>query len=98
MKQTPITRSAKGEACSVRLPGICCNDNETTVFAHISGVRFGHGVGKKTSFGAYACVNCHDVLDGRVKHHFERDYLKLVHLEGVIETLIKLEAKGLIAL
>jgi len=98
MKQTSITRSAKGEACTVRLPGVCCHDNETTVFAHINGIRYGHGVGQKTNFGAYACCNCHDVLDGRVKHNFEYDYLKLCHLEAVLETMIKLEKKGLITL
>ena len=96
MKQTPITKSAKGEACTVRLPGVCCHDRETTVFAHISGIRYGHGWAHKTGFGAYACCNCHDVLDGKVKHNFTKEYLKLAHLEGVIETLIKLEQKGLI--
>jgi hypothetical protein len=98
MKQTEITRSAKGENCTIRLGGVCTHDNETTVYAHISGVRFGHGVGIKTNFGAYACCACHDVLDNRVKHNFERDYLKLAHLEGVIETMIKLKQKGLIQL
>lgn len=98
MKQTPITKSAKGESCTIRLPGVCTYDNSTTVYAHISGVRFGHGVGIKTNFGAYACSSCHDHLDGRIKHNFDKEYLKLAHLEGVIETLIKLEKKGLITL
>lgn len=98
MKQTPITRSAKGEACTIRLPTICNGNPETTVFAHINGVRFGHGVGIKTKLGAYACCACHDYLDGRVKNNFDKEYLKLAHLEGVIETLIRLEQKGLITL
>ena len=98
MKQTAITKSANGESCTVRLPGVCCGDNSTTVYAHISGVRFGHGTGIKTNFGAYACSSCHDHLDGRVKNNFEKEYLKLCHLEAVIETLIKLEQKGLITL
>lgn len=93
-----ITESARGENCCVRLPGVCCGDNSTTVYAHISGIRYGHGTGIKTNFGAYACASCHDHLDGRVKNNFDKEYLKLCHLEGVIETLIKLEKKGLIKL
>jgi len=98
MKQTPITKSANGESCTIRLPGVCTYDNSTTVFAHINGIRFGHGVGIKTKLGAYACCACHDYLDGRVKNNFDKEYLKLAHLEGVIETLIRLEQKGLITL
>jgi hypothetical protein len=98
MKQTAITQSAKGEQCTIRLPMVCNFNSETTVFAHINGIRFGHGVAIKTKLGAYACSTCHDILDGRINHNFERDYLKLAHLEGVIETMIKLEQKGLIQL
>lgn len=93
-----ITDSARGEECTVRLIG--CNRNpETTVFAHLSGIRFGHGVGKKVSnlHGAYCCSSCHDLLDGRVKNnYYTKDELKLAHLEAVIETQIKLIDKGLI--
>jgi len=92
-----IRESARGEHCTVRLP--CCNSNtETTVLAHINGIRFKHGTGKKVNdlLGAYCCSSCHDVLDGRVKHNFERDYLKLAHYEGVMETIMKLSEKGII--
>lgn len=91
-----ITDSARDEDCTVRIPGVCNFNRETTVFAHIPGIRFGHGVGIKTKLGAYACSCCHDVIDGRVKSHFSADGLKLMHYEGVMETLIKLEEKGLI--
>ena len=93
-----ITESARGEDCTVRLIG-CNRNNETTVFAHLSGIRFGHGVGKKVSdlHGAYCCGNCHNLLDGRIKNnYYTKDELKLAHLEAVIETQIKLIDKGLI--
>lgn len=92
-----VTQSARNEQCTVRLPRVCNHNPETVVFAHIPGVRFGHGVGVKTNFGAYACSACHDVLDGRVKvKHLLKEEVKLAHLEGVIETLIKLQEKGLV--
>lgn len=93
-----ITQSARGEDCTVRIPGVCNFNPETTVFAHINGIRFGHGTGIKTKLGAYCCSSCHDMLDGRTQRLicFSMDELKLMHYEGVMETLIKLEEKGLL--
>ena len=93
-----ITASARGESCTVRLPFVCNHDDSTVVFAHIPGVRFGHGVGYKTLIGAYACHECHSVLDGRVKRPagMTQDDLKLCHYEAVLETLLKLVDKGLV--
>ena len=94
MNENAIRKSAKGETCTVRLP--CCNhDPETTVFAHINGVRFGHGMGKKTRWGAYACSACHDELDRRTTN-FEFEFVKLAHYEGCFETQDRLVKKGLL--
>lgn len=90
-----ITQSARNQPCTVRLPFICNHDTSTVVFAHINGVRHGHGMGIKTNFGAYACSSCHDALDGRVKTGYTQEYIRLAHLEGVIETLTILISKGL---
>lgn len=92
--------SARGENCTIRLPFVCNGNPETTVAAHISGVRFGHGVGIKTKFFAHACSACHDVVDGRVPRPkgLSQEFVKLAHFEGVIETLSKLEEKGMVTL
>ncbi len=65
-KQTKITRSAKGEECQVRLPGICNFNNETTVFAHVGE---GGGMGSKVTdiHGSYCCSSCHDEVDRRTR-------------------------------
>lgn len=59
-------RSARGQECTVRFPGICNHDPETTILAHLRffGVA---GVGQKPSdfLAVYACSACHDALDGR---------------------------------
>lgn len=98
MNEKKITESARGENCTVRLPDVCNGNPETVVFAHVNGIRFGHGVGKKTKFGAYCCAACHDVIDGRRPrpHGMTCEDAKLAHYEGVIETLNKLVAKGLL--
>jgi hypothetical protein len=93
-----ITKSAQGENCTVRIIGYCNGNPETTVLAHLSGIRYGHGTGQKVNdlHGAYCCSGCHDAIDGRVRTNYTRDELKLSHLEGVIETQLKLIEKGLL--
>lgn len=83
-----ITDSARDQKCTIRLPNICNGNSATTVFCHLSGVRFGHGVGIKTLFGAYGCSSCHDAIDGRIKSDLSQDYIKLAHKDGVFETLL----------
>lgn len=93
-----ITKSAQGENCTVRIIG-CCNGNpETTVLAHLNGIRYKHGTGQKVNdlHGAYCCSGCHDAIDERVRTSYSKDELKLFHLEGVIETQLRLIEKGLL--
>jgi hypothetical protein len=94
-----ITESAKGEDCTVCIPGVCNHNPETTVLAHINGIRFGHGIASKVKWdglGAYCCSACHDVIDGRVKSFFDKQELKIIHYEAVFETQLKLIEKGLL--
>ena len=95
---TKITESAQGENCTVRVPGHCNNDTSTTVLAHINSIRLGHGTAIKANdmFGAYCCSSCHNACDGRERSNWSRKELKLFHLEGILETQLKLLQKGLI--
>lgn len=93
-----ITNSARGQSCSIRIPRICNRNNDTVVLAHINGIRFNHGVGNKVNdmHGAYACSSCHDAVDGRIPTEYRRQELKLMHLEGIIETQLILIQQELI--
>ncbi len=94
-----ITKSARGQNCTVRLLGVCNHNPETVVLAHINGVRFGHGVGIKTQLGAYACSACHDLVDMRTKlppGMTWRD-VKFAHYEGVMETFALLLKSGILS-
>lgn len=97
-----LTKSSKGKSCTVRIPFVCNFNDETTVSAHLNGIRFGHGVGKKTNdlFSADCCSACHDLLDGQVKntYGYSEAELKLMHLEGVIETQARRLQEGLITI
>ena len=95
MKQTKITKSARGEECQVRIAGICNFDDSTTVFAHIGGGGMG---AKQPDFeGAYCCSACHDVLDRRTQcNQIARDTLDLWHHQGAMRTRKILLEKGLL--
>ena len=93
-----LTNAAKGKDCAVRIPGYCNGNPETTVSAHINGVRFGHGTGQKVNdlLAADCCSDCHDVLDYRQRSHYTKNELKLFHYEGVMETLMRRAAEGIV--
>ncbi len=92
-KNKKILQSARGERCTVNLP--CCNHNsETTVACHIN--MRGHGaMGAKTHdlHIAFACSACHDEIDGRTRK-YERDFVRLQALEGLLRTQDILINKG----
>lgn len=83
-----ITALARGQACTVRGP--TCNGNpETTVATHFRSQRLGAGMGIKPPdlFIAFACSDCHDVIDGR-RHvqGFDKAACHHMHMLGVLET------------
>jgi len=93
-KMSKITKSARGQACTIRLEG--CNggvENETVVLAHLNG----GGMGAKCLdiHGAYCCHSCHDILDGRKPSDYSKEELLLSHLLGMKRTQEILVSKGL---
>lgn len=92
-KQTKIRKSARGETCSLRL-GACSSD-ETVILAHIGRNR-GMGIKCADYMAVYACSNCHDIIDGRVKSEYTKDELSTEKLRALEETLGKLVNKELL--
>lgn len=91
-----LRKSARGQECTVRIPGICSHDKDTVVLAHLPG----GGMGGKVAdiFGAFCCSKCHSVVDGANWQGkcWPSDTLKLWHLEGVIRTQEIMLREGLI--
>lgn len=98
-KTTPIRQSARDEECTLRLPG-CNLRTDTTVLAHSNRLSDGKGMGLKASDlnACYACMNCHDVLDGRAPRPANMTYeaLQDAFTHAVAITRARLKAKGLI--
>ena len=97
-KQDKYTRSARGQPCTVRVPGVCkeAPENETTVLAHING----GGIATKhyNIHAAYACFECHQWLDGGYVKTHSIDQRDLYHYEGVIRTQIIMIEEGVLIL
>ena len=94
-KQTKITKSARGEDCTLLLGS--CSGNETVVLCHI-GKNRGMAIKCGDHFAVYACSNCHDVIDGRAHPMYGRamvDDAKLIALERTQQKLID---KGLLVI
>lgn len=93
-KMTKIRMSAKGQCCTVQVPGVCNGNPETVVLAH----RNGAGMACKAddTDAAYACSGCHEWLDGGYVRHgatrFERD---MYHGQAIFRTQQILIERGL---
>jgi Putative nuclease YbcO len=98
MKTTPIRKSAKGEDCTLRVPGVCNFNPDTTVLCHAPYPGRG-GTRSADHFAAYGCSDCHDYMDMRSRRlevagiagSRESLWLSAIH-----ETQKKLIEKGLI--
>lgn len=92
----PLRRSAKGEACTLRIPGVCKNDTSAVVLCHVNGVLLKSNNSKQVDMHAfYGCSACHDAQEYQsnwAKHGITwRDIIR-----AVFETQKKMVAKGLI--
>ena len=88
-----IRSSARDEDCSLRLGA--CSSNETVILAHIGRNR-GMGIKCADYMAVYACSNCHDIIDGRIKSEYTQDQLSTEKIRALEETLCKLFRKGLL--
>ena len=64
MKQTKKQQAARNADCTLRIPGCCNWDPETTVLAHVGS---GTAKRKNDAYAVFACSDCHDAIDRRTK-------------------------------
>ncbi|QDQ25307.1 DUF1364 domain-containing protein [Chitinimonas arctica] len=69
--------SAQGEDCTFQIAGICQGRTDTVVLCHLPDESHGMGLKADDISAAFGCWECHDVVDGRVRHAFapgEKDW------------------------
>ena len=85
-KMTEARKSAKGQPCMVRIPGVCNGNPETTVLAHYRLAGYcGTGLKPDDDMAAWSCSACHDECDRRTQFT-NTEYARLCHAEGVLRT------------
>ena len=94
-KQTKITKSARGEDCTMLLGE--CSSNDTVVLCHIGKSR-GMGIKCSDHFAVYACSNCHDVMDGRKPALYGHEMVEGAKMYALERTQQKLIEKGLLVI
>ena len=62
----PIREAARGQACTLAIPGVCRSDSDHTVAAHLR-LYSAAGMGHKPDdlFTVHACDACHAVQEDR---------------------------------
>lgn len=67
LKMTPIRKAARGQDCTLRIPGVCNYNPETTVLCHSPYLDSGRGMGLKApdTEACFGCHSCHGILDRR---------------------------------
>lgn len=63
VRSSAILRHAKGQPCTLRFPGICNANPETTVACHIRDAHKGMGIKASDYSVVFGCSDCHRILD-----------------------------------
>lgn len=87
-----VRNSARGEACTLRIPGACNSNPETTVLAHLPCGMGGMGMKAPDLIAIHACSGCHDALDSRTG--IEAEGWEVVR--ALAETQMRLVQSGII--
>lgn len=79
IRSRAVTNSARGRSCTLRIPGVCRDESETVVFAHLPSITHGLAYKSDDFWGVYGCARCHAVLDGQTPYKWtEAERLKVM--------------------
>lgn len=78
-----LRNSARGQKCTLCIPGICNNDPETTVLAHLASETKAMGTKSHDFFAVFSCDQCHYHLDNNRLSELDRLYFSL---RGLVRT------------
>ncbi|WP_373078623.1 DUF1364 domain-containing protein [Zhongshania sp.] len=62
-----IRDAARGQPCTLNIPGVCSYDDETTVLCHFPDEYGGMGTKPSDLSAGFGCMDCHDELDRRTR-------------------------------
>lgn len=65
IRSDKLRKSARGQGCTLQIPGVCNHDDTTTVLAHLPDGAKGMGMKSDDICAAFSCAACHDLIDRR---------------------------------
>lgn len=97
IRSKKVLRSAQGQPCFLKLPGICNCDPDTTVWAHLNGGEYGKGMGIKAHdiAGFPACSSCHSAYDLNA-HGLGAAHMSAILLRAVVNAMVMLIERKII--
>lgn len=95
IRSKAIRKAAAGQRCTLELPGICCRDEETTVFCHVHDEQFGRSQKADDISGFFGCYACHTAYDLHRTGLNEADELRSV-MRAMQRTLRRLVLLGIV--
>lgn len=67
-----LRESARGQVCTLQIPGICNGNPETTVLCHLPCNSHSMGYKSDDYWAVFGCSSCHDVIDGRTPYDWQK--------------------------
>lgn len=98
IRSKKIRDAARGQDCTFNIAYVCNYDNSTTVLAHLSDES--HGMGQKADdiSAAFACHECHQVVDFRAPNAHYKENAEFYMRRAMVRTWRKLIEMGVIKL
>lgn len=74
-----LRKSAKGQNCTMQIPGVCNHNSETVVLCHCPSSEKGMGNKSSDYWAAYGCSSCHEAMDNFRVENADQIWLKAIH-------------------
>lgn len=96
LRSKKLRDSARGEDCTLRIPGHCNGDPATSVLCHLPFGGRGMGAKAPDHHAVIACSGCHDALDHRALPGVSQAELYECVIRAMAETQAIWQAKQLV--
>lgn len=93
-----IRESARGEACTLNIAGVCNYNNETTVLAHLPDESNGMGTKSTDLSACHACSACHSLIDSPGDIRLTSEEREWYMRRAMVRTWSRLVEKGIVTI
>lgn len=82
--------SARGQQCTLQIPGTCNQNPETVVLCHLDGEEKGRGLKTDDLFAVYGCSACHAAIDGHSLSRLEKMWYEHRALRRTLKRMVNI--------